>query len=87
VANVSNVASSPGGLDVFETAVYLVFAAVGVWCLVRHPVVVVAVAVGLVAWWEAGPGAPLWPWLAGLAWATVAGLRWVARLVWTGRSQ
>jgi hypothetical protein len=87
VSNVSNVASSPGGLAVFETATYLAFAAVGLWCLLRHPLVLAGVAVGLVAWWEAGPDAPVWPWLAGLGWVLVAGFRWLARLVWTGRGQ
>jgi hypothetical protein len=44
--------------------------AVGVWLLVRRPVVVAALVAALLVWWELGPDTPVWPWVAAGVWAT-----------------
>jgi hypothetical protein len=83
VVGVANPTGPPGGLEAVETLFMIGLTVVGVWLLIRRPALVAALVVAVLVWWETGPDAPVWPWVAAAVWAMAhtigRAIRWLVR--------
>jgi hypothetical protein len=84
VCNVSDLLAVENGLAVFDKLLLFGLAVVVGWCVWHRPKLMAALVAGVVAWFEAGPNAPLWPVALVFVWLAWRAMCWLGRAFFVG---